>query len=67
MTFSLEQILSDPDLRCPQGEVMVQLSQQLPNIMPNYFKAIRDLSHKLKLNNINHSYHGGGLFTIHNP
>jgi hypothetical protein len=67
MTFKLEQILSDPDLRCPQGEVNVQLPKHLPNHMPNHFEAIRDLSHKLRLNNITHQYHGNGLFTIHNP
>lgn len=65
MTFKLEQILSDPDLRCPQGEVKVQLRK--PDLHSSQIYAlINRLSKLLTSHNIPHTYHGNGLFTIHN-
>lgn len=66
MTFSIEQILTDPDLSCPLGEVKVQLRK--PDLHTSQIYAfINRLSERLTSHNINHTYHGNGLFTIHNP
>jgi len=62
MTFSLHQILSDPQLRCPKGQVTVQLDLKALGS----FTLIIELARRLRADNIDHDYHGNGTFTIYN-
>jgi hypothetical protein len=62
MTFSLHQILSDPQLKCPKGQITVQINlKELAS-----FTLIIELARRLRAVNIDHDYHGNGTFTIYN-
>lgn len=67
MTFKLEQILSDPELRAPKGVFRVDCQTLFQRDINALVQRLPQLNIKLNKAGCRCTYLGGGQFEIHNP